>query len=160
LKEAAFFPWFFFVAGASQVKWNKKNANCLATSHDGDVRIWDKRKPSTAVEYLAAHLSKIHGLDWHPDSEHILATSSQDNSVKFWDYRQPRKYLNILPCQVPVWKARYTPFSNGLVTVMVPQLRRENSLLLWNVFDLNTPVHTFVGHDDVVLEFQWRRQKE
>ncbi|XP_037671611.1 GATOR complex protein WDR59 isoform X1 [Choloepus didactylus] len=148
------------VAGASQVKWNKKNANCLATSHDGDVRIWDKRKPSTAVEYLAAHLSKIHGLDWHPESEHILATSSQDNSVKFWDYRQPRKYLNILPCQVPVWKARYTPFSNGLVTVMVPQLRRENSLLLWNVFDLNTPVHTFVGHDDVVLEFQWRKQKE
>ncbi|CAD7689151.1 GATOR2 complex protein WDR59 isoform X1 [Canis lupus baileyi] len=148
------------VAGASQVKWNKKNANCLATSHDGDVRIWDKRKPSTAVEYLAAHLSKIHGLAWHPDVEHILATSSQDNSVKFWDYRQPRKYLSILPCQVPVWKARYTPFSNGLVTVMVPQLRRENSLLLWNVFDLNTPVHTFVGHDDVVLEFQWRKQKE
>lgn len=32
-----------FAAGASQVKWNKKNANCLATSHDGDVRIWDKR---------------------------------------------------------------------------------------------------------------------
>ncbi|KAF4793038.1 WD repeat domain 59 [Turdus rufiventris] len=147
-------------AGASQVKWNKKNANCLATSHDGDVRIWDKRKPSTAVEYLAAHLSKIHGLDWHPDNEYTLATSSQDNSVRFWDYRQPRKYLNILPCQVPVWKARYTPFNNGLVTVMVPQLRRENSLLLWNVFDLNTPVHTFVGHDDVVLEFQWRKQKE
>uniref|UniRef100_A0A2K5M418 WD repeat domain 59 n=1 Tax=Cercocebus atys TaxID=9531 RepID=A0A2K5M418_CERAT len=129
------------VAGASQVKWNKKNANCLATSHDGDVRIWDKRKPSTAVEYLAAHLSKIHGLDWHPDSEHILATSSQDNSVK-------------------VSGAHGEPFSNGLVTVMVPQLRRENSLLLWNVFDLNTPVHTFVGHDDVVLEFQWRKQKE
>ncbi|CAI5781925.1 complex WDR59 isoform X2 [Podarcis lilfordi] len=148
------------VAGASQVKWNKKNAHCLATSHDGDVRIWDRRKPGTAVEYLAAHLSKIHGLDWHPDNENILATSSQDNSVRFWDYRQPRKYLNILACQVPVWKARYTPFSNGLVTVMVPQLRRENSLLLWNVFDLNTPVHTFVGHDDVVLEFQWRKQKE
>nr|XP_042712406.1 GATOR complex protein WDR59 isoform X1 [Chrysemys picta bellii] len=152
--------WMLVIAGASQVKWNKKNANCLATSHDGDVRIWDKRKPSTAVEYLAAHLSKIHGLDWHPDNEYILATSSQDNSVRFWDYRQPRKYLNILPCQVPVWKARYTPFSNGLVTVMVPQLRRENSLLLWNTFDLNTPVHTFVGHDDVVLEFQWRKQKE
>ncbi|XP_026535957.1 GATOR complex protein WDR59 [Notechis scutatus] len=124
------------------------------------VEFRDSQKPSTAVEYLAAHLSKIHGLDWHPDNENILATSSQDNSVRFWDYRQPRKYLNILACQVPVWKARYTPFSNGLVTVMVPQLRRENSLLLWDVCDLNTPVHTFVGHDDVVLEFQWRKQKE
>lgn len=94
------------------------------------------------MEYVAAHLSKIHGLDWHPDNEYILATSSQDNSVrviritindhivhillfcwrltymwfcvcidllqKFWDYRQPRKYLDILSCQVPVWKARYT----------------------------------------------------
>ncbi|XP_072278600.1 GATOR2 complex protein WDR59 isoform X2 [Pyxicephalus adspersus] len=148
------------VAGASQVKWNKKNGNCLATSHDGDVRIWDRRRPSTAVEYIAAHLYKIHGLDWHPDNEHILATSSQDNSVKFWDWRQPRKCLSVLACQVPVWKARYTPFSNGLVTVMVPQLRRENSLLLWNVYDLHSPVHIFVGHDDVVLEFHWRKQKE
>ncbi|XP_068117783.1 GATOR2 complex protein WDR59 isoform X3 [Hyperolius riggenbachi] len=148
------------VAGASQVKWNKKNANCIATSHDGDVRIWDRRRPSTATEYIAAHLYKIHGLDWHPDNEYILATSSQDNSVKFWDWRQPRKCFSVLPCQVPVWKARYTPFSNGLVTVMVPQLRRENSLLLWNVYDLHSPVHIFVGHDDVVLEFQWRKQKE
>lgn len=40
------------------------------------------QKPSTAVEYLAAHLSKIHGLDWHPDNEYTLATSSQDNSVR------------------------------------------------------------------------------
>ncbi|XP_051920171.1 GATOR complex protein WDR59 isoform X2 [Hippocampus zosterae] len=148
------------VAGASQVKWNRRNGNVLASSHDGDVRIWDRRKPNAACEYVAAHLSKIHGLDWHPEHEFLLATSSQDNSVRFWDYRQPRKYLNILSCQVPVWKARYTPFSNGLVTVMVPQLRRDNSLLLWSTLDLNSPVHAFVGHDDVVLEFQWRPRKE
>ncbi|MGH0115796.1 UNVERIFIED_CONTAM: hypothetical protein FKN15_046981 [Acipenser sinensis] len=65
------------------------------------------QKSNTAMEYVASHLSKIHGLDWHPDNEFILATSSQDNSVWFWDYHQPRKYLNILTCQVPVWKARY-----------------------------------------------------
>ncbi|KAJ3593385.1 hypothetical protein NHX12_005720 [Muraenolepis orangiensis] len=135
------------VAGASQVKWNRRNQHLLASSHDGDIRIWDRRKPNTAVEYVAAHLSKIHGLDWHPDNEYVLATSSQDNSVRFWDYRQPRKCLKILSCQVPVWRARYT-------------LRRENSLLLWSTLDLNSPVHAFMGHDDVVLEFQWRPQKE
>ncbi|XP_032816499.1 GATOR2 complex protein WDR59 isoform X1 [Petromyzon marinus] len=149
------------VAGASQVKWNKRQRDTLATSHDGDVRIWDKRKATAPVEYMAAHLSKIHGLDWHPDNEFILATSSQDNSVKFWDIRNPRKNIHVLSCQVPVWKARYTPFSNGLITVMVPQLRRgENSLLLWNLGELGAPVHTFVGHNDVVLEFNWRKQRE
>ncbi|KAF3832078.1 hypothetical protein F7725_025743 [Dissostichus mawsoni] len=130
----------------SDLDWSWFEPELLVTSSvDTYIYIWDT---STAVEYVAAHLSKIHGLDWHPDNEFVFATSSQDNSVR------PRKYLNILSCQVPVWKARYTPFSNGLVTVMVPQLRRENSLLLWSSLDLNSPVHAFVGHDDVVLEFQ------
>lgn len=40
---------FSFAAGASQVKWNKKNANYLATSHDGDVRIWDKRVSDLSI---------------------------------------------------------------------------------------------------------------
>uniref|UniRef100_A0AAX7U1M5 RWD domain-containing protein n=1 Tax=Astatotilapia calliptera TaxID=8154 RepID=A0AAX7U1M5_ASTCA len=148
------------VAGASQVKWNKKNQNLLASSHDGDVRIWDKRKPNTAAEYVAAHLSKIHGLDWHPDSEFIFATSSQDNSVRSHaDSLDLRLVIKLRKKQLSVFLPRQ-PFSNGLVTVMVPQLRRENSLLLWSTLDLNSPVHAFVGHDDVVLEFQWRPQKE
>ena len=29
--------------GASQVKWNKVTNNCFATTHEGDVRIWDPR---------------------------------------------------------------------------------------------------------------------
>lgn len=46
----------------------------------------------------------------------------------------------------------------------VPQLRRgENSLSLWNILNMNSPiaspVNTFVGHSDVVLEFQWRSQR-
>lgn len=46
------------------------------------------------------------------------------------------------------------------MTIVVPPLRRgENSLLLWNIANLNTPIHTFVGHTDVVLEFQWRHPK-
>lgn len=46
------------------------------------------------------------------------------------------------------------------MTVVVPQLRRgDNSLHLWNTARSN-PVHQFVGHQDVILEFQWRKQPE
>lgn len=52
----------------------------------------------------------------------------------------------------------WQPFGEGLITVVVPQLRRgDNSLLLWNINDVSAPVHTFVGHQDVILEFQWRK---
>ena len=48
-----------------------------------------------------------------------------------------------------------------MVTVVVPQLRRgENSLLLWSLSDLTNPVHTFIGHTDVVLEFDWKRNRQ
>lgn len=47
---------------------------------------------------------------------------------QFWDYRQPRKYLSILPCQVPVWKARYTvsdtPRPAGDLHFGVPEARQ------------------------------------
>ena len=57
-----------------------------------------------------------------------------------------------------LWIRLTQPFGEGLVTVVVPQLRRgENSLLLWSLSDLTNPVHTFIGHSDVVLEFDWKR---
>lgn len=148
------------IAEASQVCWNRISPHLLATAHDGDVKLWDQRKGSAPVQYITAHLSKIYGLDWSPVSDTQLATSSQDNTIKFFDVNNPRRAEFVLMNNAPVWRARYTPFGNGLVTVVVPQLRRgENSLLLWNTTSRATPVHTFVGHKDVVLEFEWRKQK-
>ncbi|XP_053594553.1 GATOR complex protein WDR59 isoform X1 [Microplitis demolitor] len=148
------------VAGSSQVKWSPLLSHTLATAHDGDVKIWDQRKSNSPVQYIAAHLTKIHGLDWCPFQQNQLATSSQDCSVKVFDICNPRKADSILSTNYPVWRARYTPFGESLVTIVVPPLRRgENSLLLWNIANLNTPIYTFVGHTDVVLEFQWRHPK-
>ncbi|KAK3866520.1 hypothetical protein Pcinc_027953 [Petrolisthes cinctipes] len=149
------------IAGASQVKWNKLNQNFLASGHDSDIRVWDNRKPNQPVQYIAAHLSKIQGLDWSPNHENKLVTSSNDCTVKFFDITNPRKAENFINTLSPVWRARYTPFGEGVVTVVVPQLRRgENSLLLWSVNDVSSPVHTFVGHSDVVLEFEWQQQQQ
>ncbi|XP_076764679.1 WD repeat domain 59 isoform X1 [Xylocopa sonorina] len=148
------------VAGSSQVRWNTLSPNMLATAHDGDIKIWDQRKGNSPMQYIAAHLTKIHGLDWCPFQQNQLATSSQDCTVKIFDISNPRRAESILTTNSPVWRARYTPFGEGLVTIVVPQLRRgENSLLLWNTTNLSAPIYTFVGHTDVVLEFQWRHQK-
>ncbi|XP_050454486.1 GATOR complex protein WDR59 isoform X2 [Cataglyphis hispanica] len=148
------------VVGSSQVRWNPLLSYTLATAHDGDVKIWDQRKATSPVQYITAHLTKIHGLDWCPFQQNQLATSSQDCTVKIFDIANPRRAENILTTNSPVWRARYTPFGEGLVTIVVPQLRRgENSLLLWNTSNLSAPIYTFVGHTDVVLEFQWRHLK-
>ena len=34
------------------------------------------------MQYVSAHLAKIHGLDWDPNNEFSLATASQDCTAK------------------------------------------------------------------------------
>jgi hypothetical protein len=147
------------VAGATQVKWSKTNENHLATSHEGDVRVWDKRKNNTPIHYITAHLSKINGLDWNPNIASQFATASQDGSVRFWDLNASKgKAEYVLTTGLPVWRARFTPFGNGLITALVPQLRRtgeNNSLWMWSMDCFEQPLHSFVGHLDVVYDFGW-----
>lgn len=99
------------ISGASQIKWSKINENILATSHEGDVRIWDKRvnfikktiqiyltivdihlfildyffvyqKSNMPLHYVSTYLAKITGIDWSPFYENKFLTCSQDGSIK------------------------------------------------------------------------------
>ncbi|GFO43349.1 WD repeat-containing protein 59 [Plakobranchus ocellatus] len=153
--------YFQTVTGAYQVKWNKVTNNLFATTHDGDVRIWDPRKGNTPIQYIAAHPSKIHGLDWSNTDQNKFVTASQDCTIRLWDCNSPQRSEALINSGSPVWRARYTPFGEGIVSVVVPQLRRgENSLYLWHPSNQQAPVHTFMGHKDVIQEFQWRKQQE
>lgn len=151
------------MSGATQVGFNRVSGNLVATAHDGDLRIWDIRKGSRPVQYITAHLNRIHGINWSHTQDCTLVTASQDGSVKFFDINNPRRAERIIttPTPSPVWRARFTPpnFKDGLITIIVPHLgssdSSENSLLLWNTRceSQSTPVCSFVGHSDVILEF-------
>ncbi|KNC99973.1 uncharacterized protein SPPG_05348 [Spizellomyces punctatus DAOM BR117] len=142
-----------WTAGATQVKFNRLNDSLLASSHDTDVKIWDVRKGSTPVTLITAHMTKIYGIDWSRNNEDEIITCSQDRLVKFWDITQPRTCQATIVTGSPVWRARFTPFGNGIVTM--PQ-RKDTNLLLWSCDNLVAPVYSFEGHTDVPREFVWR----
>ena len=53
---------------------------------------------------------------------------------------------------------RYTPFGEGIATMLVPQLSYNvNTLFLWNRNHLDYPINSFFGHKDVILDFGWKR---
>lgn len=156
------------MSGATQVGFNRVSGNLIATAHDGDLRIWDIRKGSRPIQYITAHLARIHGINWSREQETHLVTASQDGSVKYFDINNPRRAERIITTTSPspVWRARYTPssFPDGLVTIIVPHTgsseNSENSLLLWNNSknsqSQSIPIASFVGHTDVVLDFAFR----
>ena len=117
------------------------------------------RKGSSPVNLITAHRTKIYGLDWSRHNENELLTCSQDTLVKVWQIDKPIMHQKTIETSSPCWRARYTPFGNGIVTM--PQ-RKDNNLNLWNFtrgFETG-PVYTFSGHLDTPTEFVWRFQRD
>ncbi|KAJ2953795.1 hypothetical protein O0L34_g1423 [Tuta absoluta] len=146
------------VAGASQVQWNKVATHIVATAHDGDIKVWDYRKPSSPIHYISAHLCKIHGVDWSPHHEYQLVTSSHDGSIKYFDINNARGPENVIMTNFPVWRAIYTPFGSGLLTIGVgwgglPRAEQAGVIGIWVGGSLT---HRLVGHTDTVQTMVWR----
>ena len=151
------------IVGAGHVRWSR-DGQFLATAHEGDVKLWDARGDTCSpLSCVSVHMSRVHSVDWsytHPDT---LVTASNDCTVKFHTVAASKQVQTStrhdnLSTSVPVWTARHTPFGDGLVTVLVPHFgAHDHSLFLWNNNNLSTPVHTFVGHKDVILDFEWRK---
>ncbi|KAF8783299.1 GATOR complex protein WDR59 like protein [Argiope bruennichi] len=154
----------------SDLNWSTFESHLLATaSIDTYIYLWDTR--DTRKPYIS--LSAVAGasqVKFNKLQSHLLATSHEGDirlwdirkgTSPFWDVTIPLKLEENLQVPCPVWRAQYTPFGYGLVTVVVPPLRRgDNNLLLWNMKNWATPVHTFFGHSDVVVEFGWRKPSE
>ncbi|KAF5346263.1 hypothetical protein D9756_011276 [Leucocoprinus leucothites] len=164
-----------FKAGGTQVKWNRKDGNILASSHANEVLIWDRRKGSIPISHIKAHDAKIYGIDWSHSNRNELVTCSLGKTIKTWDIAdlfpsttvddtkpQPK---SIIKTTYPVWRALNLPFGQGILSL--PQ-RGETSLEMYaHVKNDNAggdgeagevgPVEVFEGHTDVVKEFVWRK---
>ncbi|GAM84237.1 hypothetical protein ANO11243_022310 [Dothideomycetidae sp. 11243] len=155
----SFSDWF---AGATQVKWNRKDPHIVASSHDRFLRIWDDRNGAIPLTSIDAHATKIYGVDWSRFDASKVITCSLDRTIKIWDWSASDVHPDrIIRTPYPVWRARHTPFGEGILAM--PQ-RGDNRLHLFDgKQDSDTPwdahvepVYSFKGHGDSVKEFLWR----
>jgi len=153
-------------AGAHQVKWNRQDESIIASSHDKYLHIWDVRHGTKPMSTIAAHSTKIYGIDWNRNDPRKILTCSLDQTIKLWNnvgvntnITTPRRTI---VTDYPVWRARHTPFPHGILAM--PQ-RGSSSLFLYkhvndspeDAFN-EDPVHQFRGHEpeSQVREFLWR----
>ena len=117
--DMSFCAW---TAGATCIEWSLGDENVLASSHDNEVRLWDRRKGtlSQPTAFITAHRHNVRSLAWQPGAAGSLLTLGQDGAVKLWDTSEPRECKadlsgkNEIPYSVQ--HAAWTPFGEGLVT--------------------------------------------
>jgi len=70
------------------VSWSKFEASKFATGcDDGIVRVFDFAdgfKEENVIK-LEGHTKRVFNIVWHPHSENILASGSNDNTIKVWN---------------------------------------------------------------------------
>ena len=109
---------------------------------------------SLPTAQIDAHSAKIYGIDWAHDRRNEIVTCSLDKTIKIWD-TQTALPTTVINTTYPVWRARDLPFGQGVLSL--PQ-RGETALEMYAHEDPTSPIEKFVGHDDVVKEFVWRRE--
>lgn len=152
-------------ASASQVKWNLKNGNVLASSHDNYISLWDIRKGTKPFIQLKGHTSSVNNISFNPKNEFELMSSSNDGTIKIWNYKDDT-YENYQKQNVatdfPVWRGRYLPFGEGFCAI--PIVGGNNSVYLANNNGEEnskiSPVYVFKGHNDRITDFLWRSRHQ
>ena len=115
-------------SSASQVKWNFKDPNVLASSHGNDVFIWDIRQGSTPLFKFEGHESGVNSIDFNKFNRNEIMSSSNDGTVKFWDITKDGTCLKTISTDFPIWRGRYLPFGNGFC--VMPTVGGNNSVFL------------------------------
>ncbi|AGO13930.1 AaceriAGR067Wp [[Ashbya] aceris (nom. inval.)] len=152
-------------SGASQVKWNFKDANTIASSHASTVFIWDIRKGSAPLYRLNGSGSSVNNIDFNRNNECEIMSSYNDGTIRFWDYGQNSESAQFtINADFPVWRGRYLPFGEGCC--VMPLYGGNNSVYLvnnnWKHEDNDEketklqPIYVFKGHTDIVKDFLWR----
>jgi hypothetical protein len=149
-----------YTAAATQVKFSRGNRMQLASSHGGEIRIWDVRVEQTPLSRVAAHTSPITALDWSYVASAELLSCSHDRTVKFWNVDAPTpdaRAHDTLPAGVPVQRAMFVPQARACVTAAA---RDDYALRVYATSPVSSSaLHAFVGHTDVVGALAWRRQQ-
>lgn len=152
-------------SAASQVKWNYKDPNVLASSHGNDIFVWDLRKGSTPLCSLKGHVSSVNSIDFNRFKYAEIMSSSNDGTVKFWDYsKSTTESKRTVTTNFPIWRGRYLPFGEGYC--IMPMVGGNNAVYLVNLCDDDDseqnkktklqPIYAFKGHSDRVIDFLWR----
>ncbi|KAM4602311.1 GATOR2 complex protein WDR24 [Discoglossus pictus] len=126
-----------------------------ATFENGNVQLWDIRRPDRSERMFTAHNGPVFCCDWHPEDRGWLATGGRDKMVKVWDMNTNRaKEIYCVQTIASVARVKWRPekkYHIGTCSMMV-----DHNIYVWDVRRPFIPFATFEDHKDVTTGIMWR----
>ncbi|XP_026880608.2 GATOR complex protein WDR24 isoform X1 [Electrophorus electricus] len=138
------------------VQFSMKDYFTFAASFEnGNVQLWDIRRPDRYERMFTAHTGPVFCCDWHPDDRGWLATGGRDKMVKVWDMTTNRaKEIHCVQTIASVARVKWRPerrWHLATCSMMV-----DHNIYVWDVRRPFIPFATFEEHKDVATGVAWR----
>ncbi|KAK6476233.1 GATOR complex protein WDR24 isoform X2 [Huso huso] len=126
-----------------------------ASFENGNVQLWDIRRPDRYERMFTAHNGPVFCCDWHPEDRGWLATGGRDKMVKVWDITTNRaKEIHCVQTIASVARVKWRPerkYHLATCSMMV-----DHNIYVWDVRRPFIPFATFEEHKDVTTGIVWR----
>nr|CAD7592138.1 unnamed protein product [Timema genevievae] len=125
----------------------------VAVSENGNVQLWDMRRPERWTQQFTAHSGPVFTCDWHP-AEPWLATASRDKTIKVWDLSVKPTLEYVVPTIASVGFIKWRPqrkFHIASCALVV-----DCGVNVWDVRRPYIPYAAFTEHKDVATGVAWR----
>nr|XP_006637123.1 PREDICTED: WD repeat-containing protein 24 [Lepisosteus oculatus]XP_015215489.1 PREDICTED: WD repeat-containing protein 24 [Lepisosteus oculatus]XP_015215490.1 PREDICTED: WD repeat-containing protein 24 [Lepisosteus oculatus] len=126
-----------------------------ASFENGNVQLWDIRRPDRYERMFTAHTGPVFCCDWHPEDRGWLATGGRDKMVKVWDMTTNRaKEIYCVQTIASVARVKWRPerkYHLATCSMMV-----DHNIYVWDVRRPFIPFATFEEHKDVTTGIVWR----
>ncbi|XP_071975805.1 GATOR2 complex protein WDR24 [Engystomops pustulosus] len=130
-----------------------------ATFENGNVQLWDIRRPDRCERMFTAHNGPVFCCDWHPEDRGWLATGGRDKMVKVWDMNTNRaKEIYCVQTIASVARVKWRPerkYHLATCSMMV-----DHNIYVWDVRRPYIPFATFEEHKDVTTGIIWRHSHD
>ncbi|XP_030625773.1 GATOR2 complex protein WDR24 [Chanos chanos] len=142
------------------VQFSMKDYFTFAASFEnGNVQLWDIRRPDRYERMFTAHTGPVFCCDWHPEDRGWLATGGRDKMVKVWDMTTNRaKEIFCVQTIASVARVKWRPerkWHLATCSMMV-----DHNIYVWDVRRPYIPFATFEEHKDVTTGIVWRHQHD
>lgn len=133
-------------------------------TENGNVCIWDWRKPDQVVQKFVAHTNFGLSIVYNREKSGLLATGARDKNCKVWNLSTDDKTASIgLPKQPvvtlrtpsPVGRIRWRPGNSGQYHLATTAGVEKGDITVWNLLLPNMPACILRGHDDPCTDFDW-----
>lgn len=124
-----------------------------AVSENGNVQLWDIRRPDKCQHQFTAHSGPIFACDWHPEIT-WLATASRDKTIKVWDLSVKPTLEYTINTIASIGRVKWRPQRKYHIASCA--LVVDCSINVWDVRRPYIPFGAFNEHKDVATGVAWR----